>query len=69
VRSINPTAVLLPIAMTGFYTNTLPAWVITDAGSPGAYIDVMLAAESGSIMVKDQNPIRSATSHEKAVSL
>lgn len=55
--------------MTGFYTNTLPAWVITDAGSPVAYIDVMLAAESGSIMVKDQNPIRSATSHEKAVSL
>ncbi len=69
MRSINPTAVLLPITMTGFYTNTLPAWVITDAGSPGAYIDVMLAAESGSIMVKDQNPIRSATSHEKAVSL
>lgn len=45
VRSIYPTAVPLPIAKTGFYTNTLPAWVITAAGGPVAFIDVMMAAE------------------------
>jgi len=47
VRSIYPTAVPLPIAKTGFYTNTLPAWVITAAGGPVAFIDVMLEAEGG----------------------
>ena len=47
VRSIYPTAVPLPIAKTGFYTNTLLAWVITDAGGPVTFIDVMLAAEPG----------------------
>lgn len=47
VRSIYPTAVPLPIAKTGFYTNTLPAWVITAAGGPVAFIDVMIAAEAG----------------------
>ena len=49
VRSIYPTAVPLPIAKTGFYTNTLPAWVITAAGSPVAFVDVMLAAEGGAL--------------------
>ena len=47
VRSIYPTAVPLPIAKTGFYTKTLPAWVITAAGGPVAFIDVMMAAEAG----------------------
>lgn len=46
VRSIYPTAVPLPIAKTGLYTNTLPASAITAAGGPVAYIDVMLAAET-----------------------
>ena len=47
VRSIYPTAVPLSIAKTGFYANTLPAWVITAAGGPVAFIDVMMAAEGG----------------------
>ena len=47
VRSIYPMAVPLPIAKTGFYTNTLPACLITAAGSPVAFIDVMMAAEAG----------------------
>ena len=47
VRSTYPTALPLPIAKIGFYTNTLPAWVITAAGGPVAFIDVMLAVEPG----------------------
>jgi hypothetical protein len=42
VRGIDPTAVPLLIAKTGFDTHTLPAWVITAASGPVAYIDVML---------------------------
>jgi hypothetical protein len=67
MRGIDPTAVPLPITKTDFDTNTLPAWVITAAGGPVASIDVKLAAEAGSIMVKEQNPKRNATCHEKAV--
>jgi hypothetical protein len=48
VRRIDPTAVPLPIAMTGFYTNTPPAWVITAVGGPVTSIDMMLTAEAGS---------------------
>jgi hypothetical protein len=40
-------AVSLPIAKTGFYTNTLPAWAVTDAGGLVASIDVMQTAEAG----------------------
>jgi len=47
MRSIDPTAVPLPIAKNDFNTNTLPAWIITAAGSPDASIDVLLAAEAG----------------------
>jgi len=47
VRSIYPTAAPLPIAKTGFYANSLPASIVTAAGGPVAYIDVMLAAEGG----------------------
>lgn len=47
VRSIYPTAVPLPIAKTGFYTNTMTAWVITAAAGLVAFIDVMMAAEAG----------------------
>ena len=47
VRSIFPTAAPLPIAKAGYYTNTLPAAIVTAAGGPVAYIDVMLAAEGG----------------------
>ena len=47
VRSIYPTAVPLPIANTGLYRNTLPARVITAAGGPVSFIDVMMAAEGG----------------------
>lgn len=46
VHSLYPTALPLPIAKTGFYTNTLPASAIA-AGGPVAYIDVMLAVEGG----------------------
>ena len=47
VRSIYPTAVPLPIANTGLYRNTLPARVITAAGGPVAFIDVMMEADGG----------------------
>jgi hypothetical protein len=46
VRSIYPTDAPLPIAKTGFYTNTLPASTIRAASGPVAFIDVMLAAEA-----------------------
>jgi len=57
---IHPAAVPLPIAKTGFYTNTLPAWVIIATGGPIASIDVMLVGvgqnssgcrEKGTILV------------------
>ena len=47
VRSIYPTAVPLPIAKNGFYTHTLPTSAVTAAGGPVAFIDVMMAAETG----------------------
>jgi hypothetical protein len=47
VRSIYPTAAPLPIAKQGFYANSLPASIVTAAGGPVAYIDVMLSAEGG----------------------
>jgi hypothetical protein len=46
VRSIYPTGAPLPIAKTGFYTNTLPASTIRAAGGPVAFIDMILAAEA-----------------------
>jgi len=47
VRSIYPTAAPLPIAKGSFYANSLPTSIVTVAGGPVAYIDVMLAAEGG----------------------
>jgi hypothetical protein len=47
VRSIYPTDAPLPIAKTGYYANSLPASIVTAAGGPVAYIDVMLTAEGG----------------------
>ena len=45
VKSIYPTHAPLPIARNGFYAHTLAASIITAAGGPVNYIDVMLAAE------------------------
>ena len=46
VRSIYPTNAPLPIAPNGHYAHTLPASIITAAGGPVNYVDVMLAAET-----------------------
>ena len=47
VRSIYPTAAPLPIAKAGFYSNALPASIVSAAGGPVAYVDVMLTVEGG----------------------
>ena len=46
VRSIYPTNAPLPIAPGGFYEHALPRSIITAAGGPVDYIDVMLEAET-----------------------
>jgi len=46
VRSIYPTDAPLPIAPNGFYAHALPVSIITAAGGPVNYIDVMLSVES-----------------------
>jgi hypothetical protein len=46
VHSIYPTAASLPIAPCGFYAHTLPVSIITAAGGPVNYVDVMLEAET-----------------------
>jgi len=46
VRSIYPTDAPLPIAPDGFYSHALPLSIITAAGGPVDYIDVMLEAET-----------------------
>ena len=46
VRSIYPTDAPLPIAPNGFYSHALPLSIITAAGGPVDYIDVMLEAET-----------------------
>ena len=46
VRSIYPTDASLPIAPNGFYAHALPLSIITAAGGPVDYIDVMLEAET-----------------------
>lgn len=46
VRSLYPCSAALPIAPSGFYQHALAASIITAAGGPVAYIDVMLEAES-----------------------
>jgi len=46
VRSIYPTDAPLPIAPSGFYSHALPLSIITAAGGPVDYIDVMLEAET-----------------------
>lgn len=45
VRSIYPTHAPLPIAQNGYYAHSLAASIITAAGGPVNYVDVMLAAE------------------------
>ena len=47
VRSIYQTDVPLPIAKSGFSSNTILASTVAAAGGPVSYIDVMLAAEEG----------------------
>lgn len=46
VRSISPANAPLPIAENGFYDHSLPASIISAAGGPVAFVDVMLEAES-----------------------
>jgi hypothetical protein len=46
VRSIYPTDAPLPIAPSGLYAHALPLSIITAAGGPVNYIDVMLEAET-----------------------
>jgi hypothetical protein len=46
VRSIYPTDAPLPIAPGGLYAHALPRSIITAAGGPVDYIDVMLEAET-----------------------
>ena len=46
VRSIYPTDAPLPIAPSGFYAHALPRSIVTAAGGPVDYIDVMLEAET-----------------------
>ena len=46
VQSIYPTDAPLPIAPSGLYAHALPRSIITAAGGPVDYIDVMLEAET-----------------------
>jgi hypothetical protein len=46
VRSVSPANAPLPIAKNGFYDHSLPASIISAAGGPVNYIDVMLEAET-----------------------
>lgn len=46
VRSIYPTNAPLPIAPSGFYAHALARSIVTAAGGPVDYIDVMLEAET-----------------------
>ena len=45
-RSVCPANAPLPIAKNGFYDHSLPASIISAAGGPANYIDVMLEAET-----------------------
>ena len=45
VRSLKPANAPLPIARNSFYDHSLPLSIITAAGGPVNYIDVMLEAE------------------------
>ena len=46
IKVRSPANAPLPIAANGFYSHTLPPSVISAAGGPVAFVDVMLEAES-----------------------
>ena len=46
VKSIYPTLAPLPIAQNGVYAHYLAPSIVTAAGGPVNYVDVMLAAEN-----------------------